>query len=132
MTEPADRLRAHLKGDLRSAMKVKDGAAVKRLRRLIAAVDNAEAVPLTETGGANETAGGGQPYRGSAYAVSVGAGPTEVPRRRLCEERLREILRQEQTACREAAQTLLSHGRGEDARALLADAEAAEPYIRLI
>ncbi|MFV0137883.1 hypothetical protein ACLGIH_32620 [Streptomyces sp. HMX87] len=68
-------------------MRARDKAAVSALRATLAALDNAEAVPVDEAG-----------MRGPALEQSpVGAGATEVTRRELSEHTVAEVVRAEAT-----------------------------------
>lgn len=80
-------LRARLRQALPEAMRARDKAAVSALRATLAALDNAEAVPVGEA-----------EARGLAIEQSpVGAGTTEAARRELSERRVAEIVRAEAT-----------------------------------
>ncbi|MGD3112557.1 hypothetical protein [Streptomyces sp. YGL11-2] len=77
-------------------MRARDKAAVSALRATLAALDNAEAVPVDETA-----------LRGLALEHSpVGVGATEVARRELSEHTVAEIVRGEATERLEIATQL--------------------------
>ena len=86
---PADSLKARIRADLTSAMKARDSAQASLLRVLLAALDNAEAVPI---GTAHER------YQERAF----GDPSAEVPRLVLSAEAVAGIIAKEQ-AEREAA-----------------------------
>lgn len=90
--EPPPSIRSALRSALLSAMKRRDQTAVTTYRTAMAAIDNAEAVPLTDE------------HKTSAIEASpVGAGSTEVARRSLTEADLVAIVRAESTEHRAAA-----------------------------
>ncbi|MBW8755761.1 MAG: GatB/YqeY domain-containing protein, partial [Sphingomonadales bacterium] len=74
MTSPANILKDRLRQDLKVAMQAKRGETAKVLRVILAAIDNAEAVPITESRAT-------QPAR-------FGDGSAEAPRRRLSPDEL--------------------------------------------
>ena len=94
-----------MRADLRTAMKARDTATIAALRTLIAAIDNAQAVPLDE-----------------AAAPSVGK-TNDVSRRVLSEKEVHAILRQRS---RGAPRRLLS-----STSVLVAAAEAAPLRIEI-
>ena len=87
----AEELRARLRADLRAAMKARNILETQALRCLIAAIDNAEAVPPDLESTRNRLATGGSPW------VATGAffGAAEVPRRVLSRSELMALLRDE-------------------------------------
>lgn len=86
-------LRVRMRQALPEAMRSRDRAAVSALRSALAALDNAEAVPVGEV-----------ELRGSALEQSpVGAGTTEAARRELSERDAADIVRAEVTERLEAA-----------------------------
>lgn len=96
---------------LTEAMRARDRNAVNALRATLAAVDNAEAVPLDEV---------------ELSAVADGpvrAGTTEVARRELDEEAVAGIVRAEVDERLEAAAQLSAAGREDRAGPLRAEAE---------
>ncbi|MFG2226313.1 hypothetical protein [Streptomyces sp. NPDC048644] len=94
-------------------MRARDKAAVSALRTTLAALDNAEAVPVDEAG-----------LRGAALEQSpVGAGATEAARRELSERRVVEVVRTEAAERLEAAAQLTAPAHA--ARAAQLRAEAA-------
>ncbi|WP_327187487.1 hypothetical protein [Streptomyces sp. NBC_01334] len=94
-------------------MRARDKAAVSALRTTLAALDNAEAVPVGEAG-----------LRGSALEQSpVGAGATEAARRELSEQGVLAVVRAEADERLEAAAQLTAPAHAD--RAALLRAEAA-------
>lgn len=91
----ADSVRVALRTALLAAMKRRDREAVQTYRVALAAIDNAEAVPLT-----------GQDRAGAIEASAVGLGATEVARRPLSPGDMVDIVRAEAADRREAARQL--------------------------
>jgi uncharacterized protein YqeY len=97
---------------LPDAMRARDKAAVSALRATLAALDNAEAVPLDEAG-----------LRGSALERSpVGVGTTEAARRELSERGVVEVVRAEAAERLEAADQLTAPAHADRAARLRAEA----------
>ncbi|MBO8192270.1 hypothetical protein ITI46_11415 [Streptomyces oryzae] len=93
-------------------MRARDKAAVSALRATLAALDNAEAVPLE-----------GAQLRGAALEQSpVGAGATEAARRELSEPGVADIVRAEATERLEAAAQLTAPAHADRAARLRAEA----------
>jgi len=112
------RLTEQLRADLRLAMRGRDSSMVATLRTLLAAVENAQAVPV---GALHER-----------YVVrEFGDAATEVPRRRLSCEELHALLAQEIASRRTAAEQYRQAGREEQAEALLREAETVAGYLPL-
>ncbi len=111
MTEdPAAATRSRLRESLRAAMLARHTQEAQVLRSLLAAVDNAQAVPTGEAGGR---------YVPRAF----GDGSAEVPRLVLSAEDLRRLFRREIEERRAAAEELRRHGRADRADALIAEAD---------
>jgi uncharacterized protein YqeY len=89
-TDPAEAMRSRLQADLRAAMKARAASDVAVLRRLIAAIDNAGAVPLAPKS---------EPLQ------------HEVERRRLSAGDVQAILRREHEALRDAGEAFARLGR---------------------
>lgn len=106
--DPAEDMRSRLQADLRAALKARAAPDVAVLRVLIAAIDNAGAV-LLEPG--------------------VGAGQTEVERRRLSQADVRALLRREQAALEGAADELVRVGRPAEAERSRREAAIAGRYL---
>ncbi len=113
---PAAAMRLRLQHDLRAAMRGRRVAEVKLLRVLIAALDNAEAVPMTDAH--------------QKYAVlAFGDGSAEVPRRVLSATDVRAILEHEQADRRVAAAELERVGRPDVAAERLAEVDLIAGYL---
>lgn len=96
-------LRLQMRQALPEAMRARDKAAVSALRATLAALDNAEAVPLDEA-----------ERRDSALETSpVGVGATEAARRELSERNVAEIVRAEATERLDAAARLTAPAHAE-------------------
>lgn len=93
-------------------MRARDKAAVSALRATLAALDNAEAVPVDEA-----------QLRGLALEESpVGAGATEAVRRELSERAVADIVRDEATERLEAAAQLTAPAHADRVERLRAEA----------
>lgn len=93
-------------------MRARDKPAVSALRSTLAALDNAEAVPVT-----------GAPAGGQAIERSpVGAGATEMARQQLDESRVAEIVRAEATERLDTAARLTSPAHADHVARLQAEA----------
>ncbi|MFR0355133.1 hypothetical protein [Streptomyces sediminimaris] len=93
-------------------MRARDKAAVSALRATLAALDNAEAVPLEEAA-----------TRGPALEKSpVGAGATEAARRELSERGVADIVRAEATERLEVAARLTAPAHADRVARLRAEA----------
>ncbi|MEV5433323.1 hypothetical protein [Streptomyces sp. NPDC052701] len=93
-------------------MRARDKAAVSALRATLAALDNAEAVPVDEAGA-----------RGAALEQSpVGAGATEAARRALSERGVVDIVRAEAAERLDAAAQLTAPAHAGRAARLRAEA----------
>lgn len=83
-----------LRAELRTAMRARDRATVSTMRSTLAAIDNAEAVPVQgHVAGAIEDA-------------PVGPGSAEADRRPLSEDDMRAVVRAEVTEQRAAAEAM--------------------------
>lgn len=78
-------IRTSLRTALTDAMKSRDRAAVSVYRQAIAAIDNAEAVPIEDA-----------PRAGAVEASAVGAGAADVARRELTEAEIHAVVCAEQ------------------------------------
>lgn len=94
-------------------MRARDKVAVSALRATLAALDNAEAVPVDETG----------PSGVAIEQSPVGAGTTEVVRRELSEREVADIVRAEAAERLEAAAELTALAHADRADRLRAEAE---------
>ena len=114
----SDSLRHRLRAALPVALKARDRTAVAALRSTLAATDNAEAV------------GAGVTTRGLAIEESpVGAGATEVERRLLTEEQVRDVVVAEVAERRAAAEEYERAGRTDRAELLRAEAAVLDAHL---
>lgn len=105
-------VRLRLRQALPEAMRARDRAAVSALRATLAALDNAEAVPVGEA-----------ELRGLALEESpAGVGATEAVRRELSEQGVVDIVRAEAAERLEAAARLTSPAHAERAERLREEA----------
>lgn len=107
-SSPPISIRDALKSALITAMKQRDKTAVATFRAAIAAIDNAEAVPLDDDNRA-----------GAIESSRVGVGAAETERRVLTEVDMTRIVRAEIAEARSAADLL--DGRDDDGAATLRD-----------
>lgn len=114
---PAEAMKADLRRDLVAAMKRGDKAEVALLRQLVAALDNAEAVPVAEE-------------RASAIPLPFGSGATEARRHHLTEDDIRALLRWEMDERTAAAAEFARLGVEARATALAAEVELIGRYVR--
>jgi uncharacterized protein len=105
-------LRLRLRQALPEAMRARDKAAVSALRSALAALDNAEAVPLGESG----------PRSLALEQSPAGVGATEVARRELSERGAADIVRAEAGERLDAAARLTAPAQAERASRLRAEA----------
>ncbi|MCQ9180607.1 GatB/YqeY domain-containing protein [Streptomyces sp. IBSBF 2953] len=100
-------------------MRARDKVAVSALRATLAALDNAEAVPVDEAG-----------LRGGALEHSpVGVGATEAARRDLTEEDISDIVRAEAAERLEAAAQLTAPAHADRAVRLRAEAAVLQRFL---
>ncbi|MFF9911852.1 hypothetical protein [Streptomyces sp. NPDC013457] len=100
-------------------MRARDKAAVSALRSTLAALDNAEAVPLTE-----------DQLRGTALEASpAGVGATEAVRQELSEHTVVELVRAEAAERLEAAEQLTAPAHADRAARLRAEAEVLLRFL---
>lgn len=111
-------LRTSLSSALRPAMRARDAAAVAALRSALAAVANAEAVPIEHA-----------PPAGALEQTRVGVGAADAPRRELTEDAVREVVRGEVVEREEAAGLLDGHGRVDEAARLRAEAAVLREHL---
>lgn len=123
-------LQARLRADLLTARKTRDTATTAVLRSALAAVANAEALPVAEaTIGTEETATGSVSEEGPIAGAAVGLGATEAARRELSDEDVRAIVSAEQSERLSAATDLEARGATEHAEQLRAEAELLAVYL---
>lgn len=109
-TDLSHLLRGRLTADLTAAMKARQPTAVSTLRSLMAAIDNAEAVPITA-------------------APTAVAGPSrDVPRKVLSATDIQAILVREAYECRKALGDYERLGQAEAAEALRVALALIEGY----
>jgi len=120
---PGGDVRSRLRGALRAAMKGRDMVAVAALRSALAAIGNAEAVPLPAVPSG--------PPAGNAHIAGgvVGPGGAEVSRRALTEEDAAGIAAAEAAERRAAARDYQAAGRPGRAERLLREAGAIEAAL---
>ncbi|PRY54024.1 hypothetical protein BCF74_12638 [Knoellia remsis] len=114
-------LRSALRTALTQAMRSRDRAAAAALRSAIAALDNAEAIPV---GAAPATQA--SPIAGSA----VGVGATEAERRTLTHNDQLDIVETEVQDLRNAADELIDTGHEDRAAELLHGADTLLDVLR--
>ncbi len=117
---PSSPTLADLRSALLGARRRRDEVATTALRTTVAAIANAEAVPIIDVPTATSS-------RHVAGAVS-GLGATEMPRRELSEADVRAIVLAELNERETAAARYRGLGRPEHADRLLAEAEALRPF----
>jgi uncharacterized protein YqeY len=112
-------VRVRLAEALRVAIRERDRVAVAALRSALAALANAEAVPV-------ET----MPAAGAAELAAVGSGAADAPRRDLGEALERQLVAVEAEERESAATRLDEHGQHEQAARLRAEAEVLRGHLR--
>jgi len=111
--DAAQALRQRLRADIKAAMQARDGTGTRLLRALLAAIDNAQAVPAEPP----------------ALPNRFGQGTSEVPRRALTEATLHAVLAAEIAERERAADEIARHGRPDDAARLRAEAAVVRRYF---
>ena len=119
MTSP---LRTALRDRLKVAMRERDRQLVGGLRSVLAALENAEAVPVEQDGGTVATS-----EHVAGAAVGVGAGETR--RRQLSQEEERGLVEREVAELRESAATLTEVGQDERSAELTRIAGTVEQLL---
>jgi hypothetical protein len=119
MTSP---LRAALRDRLKAAMRARDGRTAGAMRTVIAALENAEAVPVKSTG---------TPVTSSEYVAgtSLGPGSGEFPRRVLSPDEERALVAREVAELRLSSATLAKVGRHKRSAEMLRIAETVEEVL---
>ncbi|CAL9623412.1 hypothetical protein SUDANB2_05899 [Streptomyces sp. enrichment culture] len=112
-------LRLRLRAALPEAIRSRDKAAVSALRGTLAALDNAEAVPLDED----------SPRAGALEASPAGAGATEAARRELGEREVLDVVRAEADERLEAAARLTAPAHAARAERLRAEAQVLLRFL---
>lgn len=119
--ESAQALRASLRQGLTTAMKARDAEAMAALRTAIAAIDNAEAVDVSDTR---------QPTTSAHIAgASSGAGSAEAARRQLDSAAVRGILRDQVDEQTREADRRDELGQADAAQRLRRRAEVIAAYL---
>ena len=106
-------LRGRLRSALVDARRARDAATVSTLRTVLAALENAEAVPVTAV-----------PAAGAIEAAAVGVGAADAPRRVLSDD--------EETAVLDAEVASLAEAAGAYAEVAPERAEAARAAITVL
>jgi uncharacterized protein YqeY len=113
--DEASAAKARLRRDLTVAIRARDSLRIRVLRRLIAAVDNAEAAPVGD--------------RHDRYAsVPFGEKGAEVPRLTLTRAEVFALFASEATALRSVVAELTALGRTDAANVLAVEAEVVDEY----
>lgn len=110
---PGRGIRALLRSTLTERMRARDRDAVSVLRVALAAIDNAEAVPVTDPPGAGAPTAGGSAGMATAH---LGAGAAETTRRELTEEQMRALVATEADERAELSRQLGAQGASDAAR----------------
>lgn len=110
-------LRERMRQALREAMRARDRVAVGALRTTLAALDNAEAVPVPSAASAGA----------ALEQLPVGAGATDVARRELSEIEIADLVRAEIAERHEAAAA--PNGPASRAAKLRAEAALLERFL---
>jgi len=111
-----------LRTDLTAAMRARDAVAVAALRSALAAIGNAEAVPVVPDGGATSSSE-------HVAGARVGLGAAEAPRRALSADDVAALVRAEATERGAAAEQMAALGRPEVAERLRAEAAVLARYL---
>jgi hypothetical protein len=119
--DDARALRAALRQGLVTALKARDTDTVAALRTAIAAIDNAQAVPVSSA----------SPAAGSTHVAGArsGAGSTEAPRRHLSSGELRDILGAQVTEHAREADRYDASGHADAAERLRRQARTLAAYL---
>ena len=113
MHDHATAFRARLGTDLLTARKARDAQRVAVLRTLVAAIDNAGAVPVETAGDPSQPA----------------LGANDVDRRAQSTDELRDLLVADRDERRHAAEVYRDAGRDDEAGRLLAEAAITDAYL---
>lgn len=108
-----------LRADLTTALKSRDEVRIGALRSMLAAIANAEAVPVVD----------GPLLAGPIAGAAAGVGATEVPRRELSAADIEAILRREIDDRVSAAAQYTAHGRGLHAQRLHDEVAVLQGYL---
>ena len=111
-------VRQRLSAALAPAMKARDRVAVAAIRSALAAVSNAEAVPVDTV-----------PSAGAIEAAALGAGSADAPRRELSEDDVLAVVALEVADRDRAAAEMTGHGHHEEAQRLTAEADVLRALL---
>jgi uncharacterized protein YqeY len=111
-------MRGRLAAALHPAMRARDAAAVSALRSALAAIGNAEAVPVDSV-----------PRAGAVEHALVGHGAADVPRRELTEAEVHEVVEGEVASRLSAAEHLEEAGRPDEGARLRAEAAVLRGHL---
>ena len=119
-----------LRRDLTAALKARDRATAAVLRATLAAVENAQALPVDEAravlaDSAARQTGGEAPV----VTAAVGAGAAEATRRHLTDDEVRAIVAREADERLSAAEAYQRAGQDEQAARLRAEAAVLRRYL---
>lgn len=109
-----------LRDALKVAMSRRDGIAAAAIRSALSAVDNAEAVDLSQAPA---------PTGGAIWDVRLGVGAGEVARRELSAQDVVEVVRAEVLERKAAADEYQRLGRAEEADRLRKEAEVLRSFL---
>ena len=125
MTELTDvqGLREQLRADLKTVMKARDAATVSALRTTLAALDNAEAVVVSDASAR---------VSGAIAGAQSGVGSTEVSRRVLSLAEMRAILETQVAERVSAAADYKRLGRDDESERLRQEADVVRRYLDLL
>ena len=109
-------IRQALRGALTDALRARDKTAMAALRSAIAAIDNAESVPVDD-------------HRAGAIELAGTLGAAEVPRKVLTEDDIRMVVHGEIADRRAAALHYEAAGRIADAQRLRQESDVLDRYL---
>ncbi|KAA9154297.1 hypothetical protein FPZ12_032340 [Amycolatopsis acidicola] len=115
-------MRDNLRDALKTALKSRDRSAISALRSALAAIDNAEAIPVDQS---VDTTAGNEHVAGAA----LGVGAAEARRRTLTEADVRSIVENEVRERTGAAEDYERLGRAEQAGQLRAEAAVLRRHL---
>lgn len=119
-----DPMRTTMRADLTAAVKARAKAAIAALRSALAAIENAEAVPVDES--TKSTTGTSQVVGATAF----GDGAAEAERRELTDAEVAAIVANEVTERTTAADEYARLGRDDQATRLRAEADVLSRYLK--
>lgn len=113
MEDAADPLKARLRADIKAAMRAREADETRLLRALLAAIDNAQAVPLEQV----------------AQIARAERMSPELPRVALNGADLHKLLTGEMAERTRAAEAMVAHGHAERAARLHAEVTIIGRYL---